>query len=275
MSSAWQYISASRFDAPMTLVGFTALSVEISTIACAPAARAASATWRVPAALVSRPSSGLASHHRHMLQRGGVEHQFRAAAPRTPRGCAPRRAHRRSRARRGTPGWLSAEFEVDLPQRVFAVVEQHQQLRARARRPGAPVREPIVPPAPVTSTRRPCTSRAMPSRSSGTCGRFSRSSIATGLQFDGRARRPRWSSAVGRGARAARSPWRSAVSISAASAVPVRSGSVTTSERRQPVLRRAAGPAPRRRRRSSRGSGSPWMRRPVCARPSESRPATR
>ena len=61
MSSAWQYISARRFDAPITLVGFTALSVEISTMAQAPTARAASATWRVPAALVSRPSSGLAS----------------------------------------------------------------------------------------------------------------------------------------------------------------------------------------------------------------------
>ena len=44
MSSAWQYISASRFEAPITEVGFTALSVEISTIASAPTARAASAT---------------------------------------------------------------------------------------------------------------------------------------------------------------------------------------------------------------------------------------
>ena len=44
MSSAWQYISASRLLAPMTLLGFTALSVEISTIARAPAAWAASAT---------------------------------------------------------------------------------------------------------------------------------------------------------------------------------------------------------------------------------------
>ena len=46
---------------PSRVVGFTALSVEISTIASAPTARAASATWRVPAALVSSPSSGLAS----------------------------------------------------------------------------------------------------------------------------------------------------------------------------------------------------------------------
>ena len=53
--------SATSLVHPMTLVGFTALSVEISTIASAPTARAASATWRVPTALVSRPSSGFAS----------------------------------------------------------------------------------------------------------------------------------------------------------------------------------------------------------------------
>src|SRR5271157_4077721 len=61
MSSPWQYISASRLEAPITLDGFTALSVEISTIAVAPAARAASATCLVPTALVSSPSSGLSS----------------------------------------------------------------------------------------------------------------------------------------------------------------------------------------------------------------------
>jgi hypothetical protein len=47
--------------APITLVGLTALSVEMSTIAAAPEARAASATLRVPAALVSNPSVGLPS----------------------------------------------------------------------------------------------------------------------------------------------------------------------------------------------------------------------
>ena len=178
ISSAWQYISASRLEAPMTLVGLTALSVEISTIASAPAARAASATWRVPAALVSSPSSGLAST---------IGTCFSAAAWNTSSGrnssnsarMRARRGYRRSRrgaARRGgsppVPG-RSATARI-------------RRCRAAPAAPGPRAATwrasslPMVPPAPVTSTRRPCISRAMPSRSSGTCGRFSRSSMATG-----------------------------------------------------------------------------------------------
>ncbi len=107
MSSAWQYISASRFDAPITEVGLTALSVEISTIACAPTPRAASATWRVPATFVCRPSSGLAST---------IGTCFSAAAWNTSSG---RQRSNTSRTRgssrmstssdsRGTCGWRSA-----------------------------------------------------------------------------------------------------------------------------------------------------------------------
>ena len=47
--------------APITLVGLTALSVEIITTSEAPKARAASATLRLPTTLVSTPSIGLAS----------------------------------------------------------------------------------------------------------------------------------------------------------------------------------------------------------------------
>ncbi len=61
MSSDCAYISASRLLAPIRLDGFTALSVEISTVAAVPAARAASTTMRVPTALVINPSSGFAS----------------------------------------------------------------------------------------------------------------------------------------------------------------------------------------------------------------------
>ncbi len=50
-----------RFVAPMTLVGLTALSVLIWTIAETPVARQASATLREPMTLVSTPSTGLAS----------------------------------------------------------------------------------------------------------------------------------------------------------------------------------------------------------------------
>ena len=45
----------------MTLDGLTALSVEICTMTGTPAARQASATWRVPSTLVRMPSAGCAS----------------------------------------------------------------------------------------------------------------------------------------------------------------------------------------------------------------------
>ena len=113
----------------MTLVGFTALSVEISTIASAPVARAASATWRVPAALVAMPSSGFAST---------IGTCFRAAAWNTSSGrCSSKMARMRAssrmsaiRVRRLDLRVGLGEFQVDLPQRVFAVVQQDQRAGA-------------------------------------------------------------------------------------------------------------------------------------------------
>ena len=110
------------------LVGFTALSVEISTMAETPAARAASATLRVPAALVSRSSSGFSSPIGTCLS---------AAAWKTSSGCSSS-ITRRSReliahigdhgaTRHG--GMALAELEIDLPQRELAAVEQHDALR--------------------------------------------------------------------------------------------------------------------------------------------------
>ena len=56
-SSAWQYISANRLVAPSIEIGSIALSVEIITMAAAPAATAASATLTEPNTLVLTPSS--------------------------------------------------------------------------------------------------------------------------------------------------------------------------------------------------------------------------
>src|SRR5215831_1860935 len=56
LSSAWQYISAKRLEAPSTETGSIALSVEITTMAAAPAAAAASATLTEPNTLVLTPS---------------------------------------------------------------------------------------------------------------------------------------------------------------------------------------------------------------------------
>ena len=49
--NAWQIISESRLVAPITLVGFTALSVEINTNFFTPYSIAAFATMSVPSAL--------------------------------------------------------------------------------------------------------------------------------------------------------------------------------------------------------------------------------
>src|ERR1700757_195533 len=56
-SGPWHYFSASRLVAPSTDPGSIALSVEIITMASAPAAAAASATLTEPNTLVLTPSS--------------------------------------------------------------------------------------------------------------------------------------------------------------------------------------------------------------------------
>ena len=53
--------SASAFDAPITVAGVTALSVETSTKRLAPARPAAAATMRVATALLRTASTGFSS----------------------------------------------------------------------------------------------------------------------------------------------------------------------------------------------------------------------
>ncbi len=59
--SPWQSSSASRLLAPMTLVGFTALSVEMSTNFSTPWRIAACAAHHVPSALFRTASQALSS----------------------------------------------------------------------------------------------------------------------------------------------------------------------------------------------------------------------
>ncbi len=254
------------------LVGLTALSVEISTIATAPAARAASATWRVPTALVSSPSSGFAST---------IGTCFSAAAWNTSSGswsantARSRPASRMSAmtTRRVTPGACSAS-SVSICHSAYSPLSSSTSSAGASVASCRASSEPMLPPAPVTSTRRPRTSRAIASRSSGTCGRFSRSSIATGRSSIRAASpaRSAVSSAVGRGARRTGMPAASAVAINVASGGPAKSGSVSTS---------AEGVRSSRRSRSSTGPSSssppriacPRSRRPVWRVPSEISPA--
>ena len=269
-SSAWQYISANRLLAPITLLGFTALSVEISTIARAPAARAASATCRVPTVLVSRSSPGFASP---------IGTCFSAAAWNTRSG---RNSEKTARMRpwsrtsamqvwRGVPGCVSCS-SWSMLHRAYSPLSSN--IRWLGPRPAhcRASSDPMVPPAPVTSTRRPRTSAAMPSRSSGTCGRFSKSSMATGASSIS----PFWvdCSAVGRGTRRTGTPCVSACASTSASTGPAKSGCVTTS---------AAGSRPSARSRASTAAvwptsprmAWPWMRRPDCPCRNDSSPSTR
>ena len=114
-----------------------------------------------PPAGWTRRSARASARRRGTPVRGGTS--------RTPRGRGPRRGCRRS-APGGAPAGGSR------PARCRSATARIRRCRAgsaspgRTPRPGGRVREPIVPPAPVTMTRRPWISRAMPSRSSGTCG---------------------------------------------------------------------------------------------------------
>ena len=175
--------------------------------------------------------------HRHVLQRRGVEHQFRPPAARTRRARAPRRECRPAATRAERAGGAR-------PVRGRSATARIRRCRAGSAAPGPRAATwrasslPMVPPAPVTMTRRPWISRAMPSRSSGTCARFSRSSIAIGRSSSSRARSavPAGSSEVGRGARRIRMPCLSACSTRIASDWPGEVGRGDHQRVRQPAL---------------------------------------
>jgi len=61
LSAPWTIISATRFEAPMTLAGRTALSVDTKTKCAAPLCRAASTRFLVPRTLVLTASPGWSS----------------------------------------------------------------------------------------------------------------------------------------------------------------------------------------------------------------------
>ncbi len=109
-------------------VGFTALSVEISTIASAPDAARRVGDMAGAGDVGQQALQRVGLDHRHVLQRGGVEHQFGATS--LEHGADARLVADVGDAATGggTCGWRLGQFQVDLPQRVFAVVEQDQLL---------------------------------------------------------------------------------------------------------------------------------------------------
>ena len=164
--------SANHLDAPITLAGLTALSVEISTNRSTPVARAASARFAVPMTLVRRASSGWSSRMSTCLW---------AAAWNTTSGrCRMNTERTRSWSRMSARAiWASLPGGSSVI-RSWRCVSSWSRSRTEAgsnRTICRAISAPIDPPAPDTRTRRPRTIAATASRSVVTCCRPSRSSI--------------------------------------------------------------------------------------------------
>ena len=100
--------SARRLLAPMTLVGFTALSVEIITKRRAPhSPRHARRVQRAQHVGAQRLDLVVLLHQRHVLVGGGVEHHGRAGASARSRAAARARARWRCSTTPRICGWAS------------------------------------------------------------------------------------------------------------------------------------------------------------------------
>ena len=117
-----------RFEAPMTLVGFTALSVLIRTNCNTPCSAANSATMRVPWTLVCTASSRLGLHHGHMLVCRRMEDHLGCVLLKDPlHGVAvPYIGHTRNELHGSDP---TVQFDLDIVQAGFREVHQHQPIR--------------------------------------------------------------------------------------------------------------------------------------------------
>jgi hypothetical protein len=142
--------------APITDVGFTALSDEISTKRSAPTASAASAIDSRAEEVVRDGVGRVILHQRHVLVGRGVEDdvrtQRRPAELKRPLGDRQRRAARLPAL---DVSEASAELAIDLEERVLRSLHEDDAARDRTTRRSAQAREPIEPPAPVMSTRLP------------------------------------------------------------------------------------------------------------------------
>ncbi len=126
----WTYNSAQRLDAPMTLVGLTALSVLTMTNAAHPLARAASATDPGAEDVVLDRLAGIAFHHRHVLVGGAVENDLRLMQFENPRD-PPRVADVGDQRNHFRSDPAVTQLAVDLEKIVFRLIEQDQPARTK------------------------------------------------------------------------------------------------------------------------------------------------
>ena len=157
--------SASAFDAPMTVAGVTALSVETSTNA--PDALLARDPRHQPRRerVVAHRLDRVELHQPDVLVGGGVEDDRRAVLGEHlahPLALLAVGEHRRERRRVDVAVVL--ELALDLEEVVLGVVERGSSRRGATRAIWRHSSEPIEPPAPVTITTSPL--RYAPTRSS-------------------------------------------------------------------------------------------------------------
>jgi hypothetical protein len=185
-------ISARRLVAPITLVGFTALSVLISTKRSAPASAAAARRARCPACCCAAPPRRCGLHQRHVLVGRGVEHHLRPPLAKRWRAGGPGPSRRRSAAPaasgKRSPSSCSMRVEVELAQLV-----QHQPRRGEARHLAAQLAADAAAGAGdqhgLAAARRRCRLRpAAPAR--GPAGPRARCRARARCRLAGRAARP-------------------------------------------------------------------------------------
>ena len=182
--------SATRFVAPMTDVGFTALSVEMRTNRSAPHASAIAGDVERPEDVVLHRLLGRVLHERHVLVRGGVEHVLRAV--RAARAAGARSGSRTS----ATSAWSSmprvARRRARRAQVELVLVHvDHDELLPPYVASWRHISPPIDPPAPVTSARRPPTSARSSAAIELDRSRGRRSSATTSSASPPRPARPR------------------------------------------------------------------------------------
>ena len=125
--------SASAFDAPITVAGATALSVETSTKRPTPCSPATCATTLVAIALLRTASTGLASIRPDVLVGGGVEDDRRPVLGEDLAHALLLLAVREHGGEhRGRYVALVLELALDREEVVLGVVEQHDPVRLHA-----------------------------------------------------------------------------------------------------------------------------------------------
>ena len=157
-SAICTYSSATRFVAPITRLGFTALSVLTSTNAWASRGERRRRRRSWCRRRCSDRLAGVELHHRDVLVRGAVEDDLRLLARRRSARPAGRRRRRRGTGRTSAPSHASRSSR-SISNRLFSARSSSSMRCGQNRIACRQISDPMLPPAPVTSTRLPARNR--------------------------------------------------------------------------------------------------------------------